>query len=219
MPPPGDAPTQTQTQTPSRCETLKEQALKDIFVQFVRGAMDELGCGTGGGGGGGGGGGDAGAGTGRRGFRVVCEPCGAEAKALGRFVPGVEAEPNTRGVVLCQEVVDDPRVPESLVRRTLLHEFIHAYDDCRVNVDYSNLEHVACTEVRAAMLSGDCDFWTEVQRRNVGFKSQGARCARRRAEISVATNPACASAEQARLAVDAVFERCFQDTAPFLGKF
>jgi inner membrane protease ATP23 len=43
----------------------------------------------------------------------------------------------------------------------LTHELIHTYDNCRAHVDWSNDEHVACTEIRAASLSGECFFWKE----------------------------------------------------------
>jgi len=39
---------------------------------------------------------------------------------------------------------------------TLTHELVHAYDHCRAYVDWSNCVHHACSEVRAANLSGDC---------------------------------------------------------------
>ena len=34
----------------------------------------------------------------------------------------------------------------------LAHEFVHAFDYCRAKVDFENLEHLACTEIRAANL-------------------------------------------------------------------
>lgn len=41
------------------------------------------------------------------------------------------------------------------VDHALTHELIHAYDHCRAgNLDWSNLEHHACSEIRAATLSG-----------------------------------------------------------------
>jgi inner membrane protease ATP23 len=39
---------------------------------------------------------------------------------------------------------------------TLTHELVHAYDHCRAYVDWTNCVHHACSEVRAANLSGDC---------------------------------------------------------------
>ena len=39
---------------------------------------------------------------------------------------------------------------------TLTHELIHAYDHCRAYMNWSNCVHHACSEIRAANLSGDC---------------------------------------------------------------
>ena len=43
----------------------------------------------------------------------------------------------------------------------MTHELVHMYDHCRAHVDWDNLYHVACTEVRAANLSTECFFWKE----------------------------------------------------------
>jgi hypothetical protein len=45
----------------------------------------------------------------------------------------------------------------------LTHELIHAFDVCRAEIDLTNLQHHACTEVRAANLSGDCSFVHELK--------------------------------------------------------
>ena len=153
------------------------------------------------------------------------------------------------------------------VEQTLVHELVHAFDQCRAKVTWENLLHHACTEVRASALSGECDLVEEVNRgimRKVG--GQGEACVRRRAELSVAMNPSCRTAVagagahstpsgqsqsngasssastngvhpavaaqaaeavaateeenlrarlKAKAAVDAVFDRCYYDTAPF----
>ena len=41
---------------------------------------------------------------------------------------------------------------------------VHAFDDCRAKVDWSNCVHHACSEIRAANLSGDCSFMQEMMR-------------------------------------------------------
>ena len=121
----------------------------------------------------------------------------------------------------------------------VVHELIHAFDHCRAaNLDWSNCRHHACSEVRpscrdptplcvachltrgvypqvrAASLSGDCSFSQELLRGNIGITGQHKKCVRRRAELSVAMNPAC-QGPAAKAAVDACFEDCFRDTAPF----
>merc|ERR1712113_1357667 len=105
----------------------------------------------------------------------------------------------------------------SEVKNTLTHELIHAYDDARAHVDWLNLTHHACTETRAANLSGDCTFGREIDRGMVSplrLAGAGARCVRRRAELSVSMNPAYPSSAIARAAVDSAWKICFNDSAP-----
>lgn len=75
---------------------------------------------------------------------------------------------------------------------TLVHESIHAFDACRAKVDWSNCVHHACSEIRAATLSGDCNFSREFfLRRNFSLGKQFQRCIKRRAQLSVSRNPSC----------------------------
>jgi len=91
-----------------------------------------------------------------------------------------------RGVILCQQHMQNSR---SLIEATMVHELVHAYDDCRAHVDWTDLKHHACTEIRAANLSGDCSFSQEFARGNFNLRAQQQKCVRRRAELSVAMNP------------------------------
>jgi len=117
------------------------------------------------------------------------------------------------GVVLCHNHL--PRAVD--VTQAMAHELIHAYDHCRAaDLDWAALDHHACSEVRAASLSGDCSFANEVMRGHAGVRGQHQACARRRAALSVAMNPACVGGpREAEAAVDRVFDACFADTAPF----
>ena len=72
-----------------------------------------------------------------------------------------------------------------------------------------------CAQVRAANLSGDCSFGQELLRGNLGVRGQQRACVRRRAELSVALNPACSRSGAARAAVDGCLDECLADTAPF----
>ncbi|KAJ2748119.1 Mitochondrial inner membrane protease atp23, partial [Coemansia nantahalensis] len=67
---------------------------------------------------------------------------------------------------------------------TMVHEMIHAYDHANFNLDWANLEHHACTEIRAASLSGDCTWFQEFMRGNVGFLKHHQICVKRRAALS-----------------------------------
>ena len=57
----------------------------------------------------------------------------------------------------------------------------------------------------------------QMNRGNVVFaiSGAGARCIRRRAELSVAMNPACPSGTAAARAVEEAWGHCFKDRAPF----
>lgn len=116
------------------------------------------------------------------------------------------------GIVLCHN-----HLPRALdVAQAMAHELVHAYDHCRATtLDWADCDHHACSEVRAASLSGDCTFSNELLRGNVGLRGQHQACARRRAALSVAMNPACGGGRGAEAAVDRVFDACFNDTAPF----
>ncbi|KAF0852427.1 mitochondrial Complex V (CV) inner mitochondrial membrane metalloprotease (Atp23) [Andalucia godoyi] len=118
------------------------------------------------------------------------------------------------GVVLCEDRIRD----QSSMNNILTHELVHALDDCRVrNMDWGNLAHHACSEIRAANLSGDCSFLKEVMRGKVGgaFRGHYQMCIKRRAVLSLEINPACSSRLEAQKAVDTVFPICFEDWTPF----
>ncbi|KAJ3746983.1 peptidase M76 family-domain-containing protein [Lentinula raphanica] len=105
------------------------------------------------------------------------------------------------------------------VESTIAHELVHMFDECRFKVDWANLRHHACSEIRANNLSGDCR-WTRELRRGEGIPGIGwtkghQACVRRRAITSVAANPACPSLAHAERAVNEVWESCFTDTRPF----
>lgn len=44
-----------------------------------------------------------------------------------------------------------------MVQGVLAHEMIHMFDYCRNELDFKNMEHLACTEIRAANLT-HCSF-------------------------------------------------------------
>jgi inner membrane protease ATP23 len=115
------------------------------------------------------------------------------------------------GVVICHNHL----AAQEEINHALTHELIHAYDHCRAqNLDWTDCKHHACSEIRAASLSGDCKWRLEAMRGHFGLRGQHQKCVRRRAQLSVAMNPYCGGAKAAA-AVDKVFDSCFADTAPF----
>jgi len=115
-------------------------------------------------------------------------------------------------IFLCQQNIQN----ETHARESMAHELIHAIDMCRTKMDpINNCIHMACTEIRAENLAGECHWLRELQRGRMGtnFVGHGAECVKRRAIRSVKANPNCA--EKAADYVDAAFDRCFKDTFPF----
>ena len=112
-------------------------------------------------------------------------------------------------IFICQQYMES----ELMTHKTLHHELVHAVDMCRTKMDpLRNCIHMACTEVRAENLSGECSFFRELPRME-RFKGHGAECVKRRAILSVRANPNCTA--RADDYVNAAFDRCFADTYPY----
>jgi inner membrane protease ATP23 len=114
-------------------------------------------------------------------------------------------------ILLCQNRI---RGDEEMTK-TLTHEMVHAFDDCRANLDWTDCVHHACTEIRASNVSRECRWLEEFKRLQIHGVNGQKSCVRRRAELSVGMNPFCNKPGQARLAVEAAWETCYRDTAPF----
>jgi inner membrane protease ATP23 len=114
-------------------------------------------------------------------------------------------------IYLCQEHVTGPKHASTI----LAHELIHAIDMCRAKMDpIRNCMQLACTEIRAENLSGECNMsWEFLRAKLNSFWGHGKECVRRRAIDSVKANPNCTA--KAELYVDAAMERCYADTFPF----
>jgi mitochondrial inner membrane protease ATP23 len=112
-------------------------------------------------------------------------------------------------IFVCQQYMEN----EHMTHKTVHHELIHAIDMCRTTMDpLHNCVHLACTEIRAENLSGECSFFKELPRMS-SFRKHGQECVRRRAILSVKANPNCTS--RAAEYVDAALPRCFQDNFPY----
>lgn len=112
-------------------------------------------------------------------------------------------------IYICQQYMES----ELMTHKTMVHELIHAIDQCRSKMDpLHNCIHIACTEIRAENLSGECSFFKELPRMKA-FAGHGKECVRRRAILSVRANPKCTA--RAEDFVDAAMHRCYQDVYPF----
>ena len=126
------------------------------------------------------------------------------------------------GVVLCKNRLQG----EDDLKNTIQHELIHAYDHCRSKrLNWQDCEQQACSEIRAAALSGDCSWKMEWLRGKLnalgllGNQGHFQKCVRRRAQLSISMKEAC-HGYRSKEAVDKVFQTCFHDTSPFpKGKY
>ena len=145
---------------------------------------------------------------------LACRQC--PASISGGFVVH-EGEGQTRQeykprIILCENV----QLEKETFEHTLIHELVHAYDQCRAKIDWKNCLHHACTEVRASAMSGECNLLHELFRGNTTVRNGHQECVRRRAEKSVAMNPYCK--DVARDAVDVVFKECLADQCPLASE-
>ncbi|CAF1204535.1 unnamed protein product [Rotaria sordida] len=96
------------------------------------------------------------------------------------------------------------------------HELIHAYDYCRVNINFNNPYHLACTEIRAASLSNQCSLFNHISSSLKPFllKNQHSICVknRTRESMEICTN---FSRKKLNEIINHVFLRCYNDTEPF----
>ncbi|KAJ8875476.1 hypothetical protein PR048_023371 [Dryococelus australis] len=67
-------------------------------------------------------------------------------------------------IVVCQNVARS----EGIVQGVLTHEMIHMFDYCRNEVDFKNVDHLACTEIRAANLA-HCSFLSACAQGDASF--------------------------------------------------
>ncbi|KAG6430660.1 hypothetical protein SASPL_108732 [Salvia splendens] len=92
---------------------------------------------------------------------------------------------------------------DQVEEQVMIHELIHAYDDCRgANLHWNNRAHHACSEIRANHLSGNYELL------------RGYECVKPGAMQSVTANPYC-SEVAAKEAIEAVWSTCYNDTKPF----
>ncbi|KAI3761904.1 hypothetical protein L1987_52327 [Smallanthus sonchifolius] len=115
------------------------------------------------------------------------------------------------GIVVCSNHLTF----EDEVKQVVIHELIHAFDDCRAaNLDWTNCAHHACSEIRAGHLSGDCHYKRELLRGFIKIRGHEQDCVRRRVMKSLAANPYCSEAAS-KDAMEAVWDTCYNDTKPF----
>ncbi|KAI4486917.1 hypothetical protein M0802_012236 [Mischocyttarus mexicanus] len=134
---------------------------------------------------------------------ISCEVCDHSVRG------GYDAKLNQ--IIVCQNTSRS----ESKVRGVLAHELIHMFDYCRNKVDFNNIDHLACTEVRAANLV-HCSFMSAFMQGTASpfhIKQAHQDCVKNLAKSSlmVVRN---LTEEQAKMAIDKIFPMCYNDLEP-----
>ena len=127
---------------------------------------------------------------------ISCEPC--DGNLRGGFDDKVVQ------VVVCSNKCKTPDQVEEI----LAHELVHMYDFCTAKTDLdNNVNHLACTEVRAANLA-DCNF------PSFSYGASHERCVKSKAADSVRVIKGVRQEEALRV-VDKVYAKCSKDLEPF----
>ncbi|XP_054006307.1 mitochondrial inner membrane protease ATP23 homolog [Hylaeus anthracinus] len=133
---------------------------------------------------------------------ISCEVC--DLSVTGGY------DPELNQIVICQN-----NVSKSVVQGVLSHEMIHMFDFCRNNLDLNNIDHLACTEIRAANLC-HCSFmsaWIQGLASPFNIKEAHQNCVKDKAIKSILA-VRNVSEDKAREAVQRVFHRCYNDLEP-----
>ncbi|XP_024940971.1 mitochondrial inner membrane protease ATP23 homolog isoform X2 [Cephus cinctus] len=134
---------------------------------------------------------------------ISCEMC--DVSVTGGY------DPDLNQVVICQNTATS----KGAVQGVLTHEMIHMFDYCRNDLDFKNIDHLACTEIRAANLA-HCSFLSAFMQGDASFinvRETHKNCVKRKAMMSVLA-VRNVSEEEALAAVDRVFSKCYKDLEP-----
>jgi inner membrane protease ATP23 len=116
-----------------------------------------------------------------------CQTCDAVMSGGMTFTTD-HTKDGTPHIIIC----DNKGMDKDTLESTVVHELVHALDKCRVNkFNTNNCEMMACTEIRASNLSGECSFAMELVRGRLSLLDGHADCVKRRAELSLSAQPRC----------------------------
>eukprot|EP01134_Creolimax_fragrantissima_P003287 CFRG3287T1 len=137
---------------------------------------------------------------------VTCRPCArpGDHYYLGHKNTSGYYDAKFSRVVICCDQISDAKNLED----TLVHELVHAFDNCRNPGFAKTLELQACSEIRASHLGQCRDKVQSIQRRE---------CIKEDATLSLMSANAL-TYEVARAIVIQSFESCYNDQSPFMAK-
>ncbi|CRK89897.1 CLUMA_CG003629, isoform A [Clunio marinus] len=134
---------------------------------------------------------------------ISCEVC--DKSVTGGY------DPVLNQIVVCQNMAKT----EGFVQGVLAHEFVHMFDFCRNDLDFRNIDHLACTEIRAANLT-HCSFMSAIMQGDaspLNIKATHQYCVKSKALASVLA-VRDVTLNEAIEAVERVFPKCYNDLEP-----
>ncbi|KAM8717379.1 hypothetical protein ACLKA7_004126 [Drosophila subpalustris] len=134
---------------------------------------------------------------------ISCEVC--DPTVTGGY------DPVLNQIVVCQNMAKN----KSMVHGVLTHEMIHMFDYCNNDLDFRNVDHLACTEIRAANLA-HCSFLSAMFQGDASpfnVKEAHQNCVKTKALASVLAVRNI-SHQAAVDAVERVFPKCYADLEP-----
>lgn len=132
---------------------------------------------------------------------IACEPL--PPGMLGGF------DKDLNQVVICSNKCQDL----NKVTQILSHELVHMFDDCSTKIDWTDLRHLACSEVRAANLAHCLGPLSGFMRDGAPLLDGHAACVKAKASRSVQL-VGKVSRGQAESVVEQVFDKCYLDLEP-----
>ncbi|KAH6810200.1 Ku70-binding family protein [Perilla frutescens var. frutescens] len=173
--------------TAAECRRMMQKSLENPKVKILMEKMKKRGCSI----------------KSNKFFKpAICDSLSAGAG--GCFTPG-------EGIYVCCNNIKT----QDDVTQLMIHELIHAYDECRAkNLDWKNCYHQACAEIRAYALGGQCHYLREYFRGYTNLRGHEQECVKRLTTLSARANPNC-SEYMIKMAIDAIWETCYNDKSPF----
>lgn len=121
-------------------------------------------------------------------------------------------DPNLNQVVICA----NNRQAHSFMVANLFKNMLEMFDNCTKKIEYNNVEHLACIEIRKANLGG-CNFQAYLENirkiGSFGLKNQQENCVKASA-IEELEKVKFVPREKAEAAVEKVFDKCYKDLEP-----
>lgn len=120
-------------------------------------------------------------------------------------------DPQLNQIVICQNTARK----EGIVQGILAHEMLHMFDYCNNKLDFKNIDHLACTEIRAANLT-HCSFLSACSQGDASLfniKKRHEECVKSKAMFSILAVRKV-TREQAMEVINRVFPKCYADLEP-----